>query len=365
VDREAAVDELEGLVVAARTGALKAYGQIVLRFQDMAYAAALARLGDHHLAQDAAQEAFVEAFIHLPKLQEPAAFPGWFRQILFRQCARLIRGGSLALVPLEAAAELPSPEPGPERTAEEREMRRQVLDAVRSLPDNERIVTALFYIREYSYKQVSDFLGVPLTTVKKRLYSARKRLRERMVRMVQDGLRERRPSKDASFANLVQLGSAAAKGDLAGVQALLARHPELINQRDAYGDTALGRAARWGRREVVRYLLEHGADVNVKREGRDAGWPALFWACGYQADPQIVALLIDHGADVRDRASHAGASDDTVLHSAARWGHTEVIELLIAHGADVQARDQRDCGILAYDVGPEVAALLREDGATE
>ena len=74
------------LVAAARAGDLEAYGQLVRCFQDMAYGYAYAVLGDFHLAEDAAQEAFLQAYRDLPDLREPAAFPGWLRRIVLNQC---------------------------------------------------------------------------------------------------------------------------------------------------------------------------------------------------------------------------------------------------------------------------------------
>ena len=67
----------------------------------MAYAVAYTMLGDAHLAEDVAQEAFIEAYICLPKLREPAAFPGWFRRIVHKRGDRLVRGKAPALVSLE------------------------------------------------------------------------------------------------------------------------------------------------------------------------------------------------------------------------------------------------------------------------
>ena len=59
------MEELDGLVRAAQRGESEAFGRIVVRFQNMAYASAYAQLGDFHLAQDAAQEAFVDAYLSL------------------------------------------------------------------------------------------------------------------------------------------------------------------------------------------------------------------------------------------------------------------------------------------------------------
>src|SRR2546423_12398379 len=97
--------ELSELVEAAQAGDSEAYDALMQRFQQMAYATAYRYLGDHHLAQDLVQEAGIEALLHLPQLREPAAFPGWFRQIVFRQCTRVLRQASLQCTSLEAASE--------------------------------------------------------------------------------------------------------------------------------------------------------------------------------------------------------------------------------------------------------------------
>ena len=64
------MEELERLVERARGGDLDTFGEIVGRFQDMAYGCAYALVGDFHLAQDAAQEAFLEAYRSLDHLQQ-------------------------------------------------------------------------------------------------------------------------------------------------------------------------------------------------------------------------------------------------------------------------------------------------------
>ena len=74
--------DLATLILQVRHGSAEAYEPIVRRFQDMAVGYGDARLGDLQLAEDAAQEACVTAYIGLPSLHDPAAFPGWFRRIL-------------------------------------------------------------------------------------------------------------------------------------------------------------------------------------------------------------------------------------------------------------------------------------------
>jgi DNA-directed RNA polymerase specialized sigma24 family protein len=70
-------------------------------------------LGDFHLAEDAAQEAFVHAHARLEQLQSPAAFPQWFRRVVATRCERVRRERRLQTVPLDQAVAMPAAGPGP------------------------------------------------------------------------------------------------------------------------------------------------------------------------------------------------------------------------------------------------------------
>ena len=178
----------------------EAFGELVIRFQDMAFACAFAVLGDAYLAQDTAQEALVIAWQKLDQLREPAAFPGWFKRIVLTQCNRLTRCKRLQIVPLEDA---PIVDPGPHESAERHDLLAKVMQAINALPDNERLVTTLFYINGYTQADIGDFLEVPVSTVNKRLYSARRRLKSNVVERFKSDLQQQRPSRDANFSNEV------------------------------------------------------------------------------------------------------------------------------------------------------------------
>ena len=180
---------------------LAAFGEIVRRFQDMAYGCAYCVLGDFHLAQDAAQEAFLAAYRELPNLRQPKAFPGWFRQIVLSQCHRLTRPRTVPTAGFEAAALAVSAEPQPSEVLEKHEMKDRVLDAIRALPEHQRMATTLFYINGYSQKDIAEFLEVPVTTVKKRLADSRVRLKQRMIAMVEKTLHDNAP--DERFSKTV------------------------------------------------------------------------------------------------------------------------------------------------------------------
>src|SRR4030095_14990485 len=92
------MDALEVIVTRARDGGDEDLGILVRRFQDMAVGYGYSILHDFQLAEDAAQEAFFEAYRTLSKLREPAAFAGWFRRIVFKQCDRITRRRVVATV---------------------------------------------------------------------------------------------------------------------------------------------------------------------------------------------------------------------------------------------------------------------------
>ena len=191
------MDALKTLVVRAQAHDLDAFSDLVRRFQDMAVGYAYAILGDFHLAEDAAQDAFVQAYLDIGSLREPAAFAGWFRCIVWMRCNRLIRKKQAPTVPLDAT--LISNAPRPDEVLETREIKAQVHRAIQGLPEMERQAIALYYMSGYAQKEIAAFLEIPTKTVKSRLFSARKRLRERMVVMVKDNLQEQRPSNDPDF----------------------------------------------------------------------------------------------------------------------------------------------------------------------
>jgi hypothetical protein len=74
------METLRPIFQKTQDGDVNAYGIIVQRFQDMAVGYGYAILGDFHLAEDVAQEAFVEAYQHITKVSSPFAFPGWLRK---------------------------------------------------------------------------------------------------------------------------------------------------------------------------------------------------------------------------------------------------------------------------------------------
>ncbi|MFB3042120.1 MAG: sigma-70 family RNA polymerase sigma factor, partial [Candidatus Poribacteria bacterium] len=286
---------LKSLIISAQAGDLDAFGAIVRQFQDMAVGYAYSILGDFHLAEDAAQEAFIGAYRDLRTLRSPDAFPAWLRKIIFKHADRFRRRRGVEMLPLEVAIEMPSDEKSPLETAEKHELTERVLVEIRGLPEKQRVATTLFYINGYSQNEIADFLEIPVATVKKRLQYSRKRLKERMIDMVQQTLQQNRPSKDEKFVNRVQLFNAVEAGLTEQAEALLNQDVALLNTQNQSGQTLLHCAAYRGHKAITERLINKGADVNAQdNEGRTPlHQVAIIWVSA-----EIGELLINAGADV-------------------------------------------------------------------
>jgi len=367
-----------------------AYGRLVERFRDMACGYAYSMLGDFHLAEDAAQEAFITAFGKLGQLQQPEAFPGWFRRIVWSACGRLTRRRPAATAGLDAAADITAAGATPAEIVERKEMADTVLKAIRQLPDREREVTALFYIDGYSQADIADFLEVPVGTVKSRLGASRDRLKERMWNMVKDTLHRNAPNERFNRAVIDELLSRPRPLEIPGhpvrevwdaIRAALSEYEVIagdeIVDRDTQqtvggglgyvcpeGDKVLRTSttvatirAMAGRTPPVR-LLTAGrvfrtlAGQRVGRTDSGCGEDATHLKVFHQAD----ALCIDVGANrqtLQDTVARALKAALDMPDLELQWWDEEYP--LFADGMDVAAKRQGQwtsiagCGMLSAD----------------
>ncbi|MEZ4869086.1 MAG: sigma-70 family RNA polymerase sigma factor [Caldilineaceae bacterium] len=378
------MDPFAQLVIAAQAGDVAAFGELVRRFQDMAVGYGYSILQDWHLAEDAAQEAFIETHQVLRQLQEPHAFPAWLRRIVFKHCDRFTRGKQFDLVALTEAATVAHTEQ-PATLLEGAEIRQQITDAIQMLSAEEQAVVTLFYMGEYSHREIATFLELPTGTVNNRLRSARKELQERMMEMVTENLQTERPSRNDDFAaRVLTFINAADSGYADEVAAALAEHPELVDQkgRARYSTRsvrALHYALNYGHTDVIDKLLAAGAEINAKV---DESWAPIHYALR-GAHPELAPMLVARGATVDiyaaaglgdlakvqalaeaepDLIQRSGPGGATPLHFATT---AAVAEYLLAQGADVNAQDDRGRTPLTWNPGiAAVVETLLAHGAT-
>ena len=372
------MDDLPALVRRA-AGDLDAFGVLVRRFQHMAVGYAYALLGDWHLAEDAAQEAFVRAWQDLPTLRRPAGFAAWLRRIVFKYCDRRTRRTDRS-VSLTDADALPAAGEDALDGLSRRQAARLVREQIDALPDEQRQVVVLFYLRAHSQREIGDFLGLPVDGVKNRLRAARARLRERMLHMLEEDLQENRSADLA--ARVQEIVGAAEEGDLSKLEALLKRDPDLARAKDERpGATALHLAAWCGRDAAVELLLAYGADPDLRDDQYNAS--ALGWA-NENGQHKTVDLLLEKGAAINLHQATAWGRADIVrrflalepkavdfggkgvgwtpLGAAVEQGR-EMVELLLEHGADPNIQDVGGSTPLHRAKTVEMAALLLDRGA--
>jgi RNA polymerase sigma factor (sigma-70 family) len=189
------------LVRLASGGELKAFVELMRRFQHAAFGSALALTGDFQQAEDVVQEAFVAAWSALPSLTDPAAFPGWLRTIVRRYAFRMLRQRELPPAALVEAEELPSEDPAADDRIERRQRANAVLATLATFPARLREPAMLFFVHECSHQDIATFLGLTLATVNNRLHAARSELKRRMLTMVTESFQGQGLPDD--FANRI------------------------------------------------------------------------------------------------------------------------------------------------------------------
>ena len=159
------------LVNAARAGDKSAFGQLVRLYERAAILTAYAQLHDYHAAQDAAQDAFLNAYTNLNQLREAAAFGPWLLQLVRRR-ATLVQK-TLRPEPFDAEPGLTAAGGSPDWLQRYEE----VVQQLAKLPEHERTVMVLRYVDGRSVQEIAETLGKPADTVRKQLSRAVERLR--------------------------------------------------------------------------------------------------------------------------------------------------------------------------------------------
>ena len=168
-----------------------AFSALVKKHQKPVHALAWRKTGDFHVAEDITQDTFLKAYQNLSRLKEPQKFAGWLYVIAANYCKMWSRKKRLSTQPLEdtdSAALEKATYSGYVIAENERttaEARREVVKKLLGkLQESDRIVITLYYLGEMTYEEISEFLGVSVSTIKSRLYRAQQRLKkeEPMIR---------------------------------------------------------------------------------------------------------------------------------------------------------------------------------------
>jgi RNA polymerase sigma-70 factor (ECF subfamily) len=183
----------DDLVERARQGDPAAFGELVDRHRGAVYRAALAALGSHADAEDAAQDAFLIAYRRLGSFRGDASFKTWLLTIAWHQAINrrrgLVRTWRRMVEPMRGkderghAAMMENAEaagPTPEQAAVQHQLRRDIRAAIRALSPKLRDALLLAQSGDYTYEEIGAMLRSPVGTIKWRVAQARRVVRKQL-----------------------------------------------------------------------------------------------------------------------------------------------------------------------------------------
>jgi RNA polymerase sigma-70 factor (ECF subfamily) len=182
--------EVAAALERARRGDAVAFGELVDRYREAVFRAALAAIGSPTDAEEAAQEAFVAAYRRLDRFRGESSFKTWLLAIAWRKALDRRRSPRREFVPLDtgdpdghSAMEPASNNPGPDALLAGAETRRALRAFIAALPPKLRNALLLATSGQYSYDEIGVMLEIPVGTVKSRVSDARRVLREKLQRL--------------------------------------------------------------------------------------------------------------------------------------------------------------------------------------
>ncbi|MCP4648401.1 MAG: RNA polymerase sigma factor [bacterium] len=167
------------LVKAAKAGDLSAFSELIELCKPKIMAELIGLTGNTHDAEDVIQEALLRGFLRLSSLKEPYNFGGWIR-LIARNIARNRLQREPKFVPLKENFTVDGIELSSDGASMQTEL---VMLALSRLSPKLRETTRLTYLSSYSQKQVAIRLGIPLGTVKRRLWESRRKIRKEVLSM--------------------------------------------------------------------------------------------------------------------------------------------------------------------------------------
>ncbi len=204
------------LIQNTLNGNQDAFAELVRRYQNRVHALAWRNIGDFHIAEEITQDTFLRAYRNLGSLKNPQLFAGWLYVIANRLCKTWLSKKAHEMQSLET---MPTEElelhaysdyAAKQREDHASENRMDLVNRLlQKLPESERIVITLHYLAESSVKEISEFLGVSMNTVKSRLHRARKRL-QKEENMLKETLGSFQPSTaltDSIITKIKQTGT--------------------------------------------------------------------------------------------------------------------------------------------------------------
>ena len=171
-------DTESSLVEKAQNGDRNAFGELVRRHYQGVVLVVTRMCSDTSLAEDATQEAFLRAWINLPRYRPVGSLRNWLYRIAINAALDVLRHRPEEALDEEEVLTMTDSAADPEMIVMEKDRSALVQKAMRSLPEATRSVLVLREFGGLSYQEIASVLDIPVGTVMSRLNYARSRLRE-------------------------------------------------------------------------------------------------------------------------------------------------------------------------------------------
>jgi RNA polymerase sigma-70 factor (ECF subfamily) len=184
------------LVANAVSGADGSFEELVRRYQRPISAYVYRMIGDYESALDLTQEIFIKVYSSLRRYRPEFKFSTWIYKIAHNSSVDHLRRNSTREQSLINGTEsdnfelpIESGRPSPEQESERKERRSEIEAVVKTLPANYRELIILRHSQDLTYEEIVEVTGLPLGTVKNRLFRAREMMRQQFLQKGITGIR--------------------------------------------------------------------------------------------------------------------------------------------------------------------------------
>ena len=168
---------MEELILSAQSGNEEAFTQLILSINDELYKIAKTRISNEADISDAIQETMIETYKSIKKLNDITKFKKWIIKILINKCNRIYRKKYKKDVSIEEY----NLDYLKTNNINEVDNKLNFYDIIKNLNYKERIIVVLYYMEEYSVKEIKEILKMKENTINTHLYRARQKLKSTII----------------------------------------------------------------------------------------------------------------------------------------------------------------------------------------
>lgn len=171
----------EEIILKAKDGDVSAFEMIVEQYKDYVYRIAFSVINDHHLAEDISQESFIKVYRSLNRFDSRSSFSTWLYRITYNTALDEIRKrkkDQVCSLDEMSDHEFSDGVQSTETEVIKKEELIKLEEALKSLPDKQRILIELFYRREMSLSEISEITGMNIGTIKSSMNRAKEKIKK-------------------------------------------------------------------------------------------------------------------------------------------------------------------------------------------